>query len=291
MLHADKTKKLTMARPFKSDKIIFEQISDEGLRAYHVGFDQKQFRLMPLVDIIRSVIPEFALGYHAGAAIPINEMVERLKEAAETVYLTEKYKTRGEFGELILHLLLRDFHGTIPLISKIYFEDSYDVPAHGFDGVQISIQGEIKKLWLGESKLYSSGKDGVKELTGDIVKHVTGDYLKKEFTLISRKLPNETPEIEYWRNLMDKHQKLDVVFSNIVIPMVCTYSSKLFDTHNEETKQYFDDFESEIYGLFEHFNKYKPNTYAEIILLLLPVPDKDELNKELDKRLKNMQQI
>ncbi|WP_330558188.1 Hachiman antiphage defense system protein HamA [Acutalibacter sp. 1XD8-33] len=31
---------------------------------------------------------------------------------------------RGEFGELILHLLLRDFKNTIPLISKVYFKDS-----------------------------------------------------------------------------------------------------------------------------------------------------------------------
>ena len=28
-----------MARPFKSDLVIDEQISDVGIRAYHVGFD------------------------------------------------------------------------------------------------------------------------------------------------------------------------------------------------------------------------------------------------------------
>ena len=280
-----------MTRPFKSENVIKEQISIDGLRAYHIGFDQKKFRLQPLVDIIRSVIPEFALGYHAGTSIPMNEVVERLKEAAETVYLTDKYKTRGEFGELILHLLLRDFHNTIPLISKIYFEDAYDVPAHGFDGVQISINGEEKKLWLGESKLYKSGKNGVKDLTDDIRNHVKGDYLRREFTLISRKLPENIPDIEYWRSLMDKHQKLDVIFSSIVIPMVCTYSSSLFSTHNNETEKYFRDFENEIMELFKYFNKHKPDTDVDIILLLLPVPDKDELNAELDKRLKHMQQI
>ena len=280
-----------MTRPFKSETVIHEQISIDGLRAYHIGFDQNEFRLQPLVDIIRSVIPEFALGYHAGKSIPLNEIVERLKEAAETVYLTDKYKTRGEFGELILHLLLRDFHNTIPLISKIYFEDAYDVPAHGFDGVQVTINGDKKKLWLGESKLYKSGKDGVKDLTDDIRNHVKSDYLRREFTLITRKLPEDIPEIQYWRELMDKHQRLDVIFSNIVIPMVCTYNSKLFTKHNNETKEYFEDFEKEIFELFKHFNKHKPDTKVEIILLLLPVPDKDELNSELDKRLKHMQQI
>jgi len=280
-----------MKRPFKTENVLIEQISENMLKAYHVGFDQNQFRLQPLVDIIRNVIPEFSLGYHDGMKIPLTEMVERLKEAAETVYLTEKYEKRGEFGELILHLLLRDFHNTIPLISKIYFEDSYDVPSHGFDGVQITINGEEKKLWLGESKLYTSGKVGVKDLATDIEKHVTGEYLKREFTLISRKLPDEIPEIEYWRNLMDKHQKLDTIFSNIVIPMVCTYSSRLFINHNDNTAEYFDDFINEMNLLYQYFCKHKPDTNVEIILLLLPVPNKDDLTLELHKRLKAMQKI
>lgn len=280
-----------MSRPFKSDLVISEHISDVGLKAYHVGFDKNQFRFEPLVDIIRSVIPEFALGYHCGESIALNEIVERLKEAAETVYLTEKYQTRGEFGELILHLLLRDFHNTIPLISKMYFKDSHNVPAHGFDGVQITIQGEEKKLWLGESKLYKTGKSGIRDLLGDITKHVNENYIRKEFNLISRKLPSSVPEIEYWRTFMDKHQTLDKIFSNIVIPMVCTYNSSLFEAHNDNTNEYFEDFNNECNELFETFNKSKPTSKVEIILLLLPVPDKDALNTELDKRLKSMQAI
>lgn len=278
-------------RPFKSDLIIDEPICEPEFRVYHIGFDESKFRLQPLVDVIRSVIPEFSLGYHCGSNIPMTEIVERLKEAAETVYLTEKYQTRGEFGELILHLLLRDFHNTIPLISKMYFKDSHNVPAHGFDGVQITINGEDKKLWLGESKLYKTGKDGVKDLAKDIVKHVNAEYIRKEFSLISRKLPSEVPEIDYWRNLMDKHQKLDVIFSKIVIPMVCTYNSELFNKHVDNTEDYFEELKAECNELNEIFKNKKPHSDVEIILLLLPVPNKDELNEELDRRLKAMQAI
>lgn len=280
-----------MPRPFKSDLVIQEQIADPFLKAYHVGFDQGQFRLVPLVDIIRNVIPEFSLGYHCGESIPLTSMIEKLKEAAETVYLTDKYKTRGEFGELILHLLLRDFHNTIPLISKMYFKDSHDVPAHGFDGVQVSICGKKKKLWLGESKLYKSGKAGVADLAKDVKKHVNGDYLRREFSLISKKLPNSIPEIEHWRELMDKHQKLDVIFDNIVIPMVCTYNSKVFESHSDETIHYFTEFEAECKTLNDHFKTALPKIDVEIILMLLPVPSKDDLNCQIDKRLKLIQGI
>lgn len=280
-----------MLRPFKSDLIIEEKICNPTLKAYYIGFDQNQFRFQPLVDVIRSVIPEFSLGYHCGDHIPLTEIVERLKEAAKTVYLTEKYQIRGEFGELILHLLLRDFRETIPLISKIYFKDSHNVPAHGFDGVQISINGTEKKLWLGESKLYTSGSAGIRDLADDIKKHVNADYLRREFSLISKKLPNSVPDIEHWRTLMDKHQKLDVIFSSIVIPMVCTYNSDLFNNHKDNTAACLAEFEDECLKLNTLFDRLKGTTNVEIILMLLPVPNKDDLNTELDKRLKSMQSI
>jgi len=280
-----------MKRPFSSDLVITEQISDPFLKAYHVGFDQQKFRLTPLVDVIRNVIPEFSLGYHCGTMIGLTSMVEKLKEAAEIVYMTDKYQKRGEFGELILHLLLRDFRNTIPLISKMYFKDNHDVPAHGFDGVQISIEGSIKKLWLGESKLYKSGEAGISDLLNDIKKHVNEDYIRREFSLISKKLPESIPEIEYWRNLMDKHQRLDVIFDGIVIPMLCTYNSSIFTRHTDNTRQYFIDFENECKELFEKFDNKRPASQVEIILLLLPVPSKDELNNQIHKRLKAIQEI
>lgn len=278
-------------RPFKSELVISEHISTSELRAYHIGFDQNQFRLQPLVNIIRSVIPEFSLGYYCGTEIPLTEMVNRLKEAASTVYDTDKYQRRGEFGELILHLLLRDFHGTIPLVSKIYFKDAVNVNVHGFDGVHVTISGTEKKLWLGESKLYADGSAGIRDLVADIKKHLTADYLRKEFSLISRKLPSDVPEIEHWRGLMDENQKLDTIFKSIVVPMVCTYSSEIFQKHTNECSQYFNDFETECLQLAQEFRNNIPVNNVEIILLLLPVPDKNELNTEIDKRLKAMQNI
>jgi hypothetical protein len=278
-----------VTRPFKSELILEERIAEATFRAFHVGFDQNQFRLQPLVDIIRKVIPEFALGYHAGIQIPLTDMVERLKEAAETVYLTDKYKTRGEFGELILHLLLRDFCDSIPLVSKIYFKDSHNVPAHGFDGVHVTTSD--RKLWLGESKLYLDGKQGVRNLADDLKKHVTADYLRREFALLSRKLPESIPEIEYWRDLMDKHKKLEDIYSGIVVPMVCTYSSPLFKSHSDNTPEYFQAFDAECRGLLAEFESSRIKTSCDVVLMTLPVPCKNELNTELDKRLKAMQNI
>lgn len=278
-----------MPRPFKSELVLEERIHEATFRAYHVGFDENQFRLQPLVDVIRSVIPEFALGYHAGTQVPLTDLVDRLKEAAETVYLTDHYQNRGEFGELILHLLLRDFCGSVPLVSKIYFKDSHNVPAHGFDGVHVTAND--KKLWLGESKLYKTGKEGAAGLADDLKKHVNADYLRREFSLLSRKLPNTIPDIEHWRDLMDKHKRLSDVYAGIVIPMVCTYTSPIFQTHVDSTAKYFADFESDCRKILAEFQNKRIQTSCDVVLMTLPVPCKNELNAELDKRLKHMQNI
>ncbi len=57
---------MSKIRPFKSDLVIDDRISEPFLRTYHVVFDQKQFSLQPLVNINRKVIPESSLGYYCG---------------------------------------------------------------------------------------------------------------------------------------------------------------------------------------------------------------------------------
>jgi len=275
-----------MSRPFNSDLVIEEKISEADFRAYHVGYEQNKFRLQPLVEIICEVIPEFALGYYRDKETPNTQIVSRLREAARRIYGTDDFKNRGEFGELILHLLLRDFHGTVPLISKIYFKDSQNSTVKGFDGVHITIEPGKKKLWLGESKLYTDGVAGVHALAKDLEDHLKADYLRSEFSLIRPKLPADTPEIEYWRNLMDEHNNLDEILNGICVPMVCTYSSKTVKDHNEETQAYLKAFADECRSLKEKFDEKKIKTNVEVLLMLLPIPDKAELVSELDKRLK-----
>lgn len=274
-----------MAKPFNSDLIIEEKISEFDFKAYSVGYEQNKFRLKPLADVICEVIPEFALGYYQGKSTPNTQIVAKLREAARTVYSTNNYESRGEFGELILHLLLRDFHNTIPLVSKIYFKDSQNATVHGFDGVHITIEPGKKKLWLGESKLYTDGMAGIKSLTDDLEKHIDADYLRSEFSLIRHKLPNETPEIEYWRNLMDEHKNLDEILNGICIPMVCTYSSDAVKRHTAVTAAYIESFFEESKKLKLKFDEKKIKTNVEVILMLLPIQEKGELVAELHKRL------
>lgn len=305
--------------PFGSKVIITQHIAEADLKTYFVGFDLGQYRWEPLIDKLLDALVDFAFGYHEGILTNAYNR-EKLREAAKSIYKIEqydpssnadhakyageddfierKYGTRGEFGELILHLLLRDFHDTICLLSKIYFKDADGVPVHGFDAVHIH-EG-TKSLWLGESKLYADGKDGVKELTDDVMKHFKEDYLRREFALITKKRhayvdPNVIPNRDRWFDLIDKDNTLEKILDSVTIPLLCTYTSDIFTKHSsEKTNEFIHDYEVEMRELKKHFddNKGSPiQTDLQVVLLLFPVPSKNDLLKKVHDRLNHLQRI
>ncbi len=310
-----------MSTPFNSEKIITHKINEAELSTFLVGFDiddngDSKYRIKPLIEKLSHVIYEFAFGFHDGETTHNTEILSKLTEAAQSIYkidafqkvkdiyendgsinddLEDKYLRRGEFGELILHLLLRDFHNTIPLLSKIYFKDSFGHTVHGFDSIHI--EKNSKTLWLGESKLYKDGKVGLKALIKDIKEHFKSDYLDSEFLIVSKKLKHfdNIPEKDYWLDLMSKSTKLIDQLHSINIPLLCTYNSKLFTKYSDEKDQSFiDEYIEEMNELkryFEERNDHPLKTKLNIILILFPVQDKEELVKGMHNKLSLLQKL
>lgn len=303
---------------FGANKIIKEHVHNTDLCTYFVGFDltdsgNNEYRINSLIDLLTNVIPEYAFGYKDDISSP--KAVSYLSEAAMAIYsidefqkvrdiyasgkqiedeISDRYLRRGEFGELILHLLLRDFHNTIPLLSKIYFKDSLGTNVHGFDAVHIN--PDEKTLWLGESKIYTDGKAGIRALIEDIKNHITSNYLDSEFAIIKRKIVNVTniPDIEYWQTLINKSTTLRDKFNCITIPLLCVYESKNFTKYNEEVDEFIQDYEKETKELYEFFvdnNDHPLKTKLNIILLLFPVKSKKEIVGRLHRNLSIMQEL
>jgi len=339
---------------FNSEKIITENISNADLKAYIVGFDFNTFRYDHLVGYLLDVLVDFSFGYHTGILKTYDR--RKLVEAAKSIYkisensgknifeeakkkyvdedseyeddIEEKYLKRGEFGEIILHLILRDFIKTVPLISKIHLKDSDGMTVHGFDAIHIgnSIEDSSKKsLYLGESKLYTDGKKGISALVDDIKEHFTNNFLNREFVLVGKKSDNFhkiedyqdkntkeeyeqfLSEKDYWFSELDKLQtgegKMQNLFESVTIPLLCTYTSKVFEENTDETTEKFKkEYEEEIKSLKEVFDKkleelkkaYKNSsepisTNLNVVLMLFPVPSKKELVKRLHVKLHNQQ--
>ncbi|MBP8083138.1 MAG: DUF1837 domain-containing protein [Spirochaetes bacterium] len=350
---------------FNSDNVIIEHVSNADLRAYFVGFDFGKYKYDPLIEKIMSAIVDFSFGFHEGILkaytikeirkaacmvyridlfdpkksecqekYPLNHKTKsgQLKYKDENEWYDKKYADRGEFGELILHLLLRDFLRTQPLVSKIFAKDSPGIPAHGFDSVHIgnSISDKSKKsLFLGESKLKISGEDGIRELLEDIKKHFVKDFLTTpagEFILIGNKKRNFIPldeyvdlntkkeyekyieDRKYWFEKIDNLQNgesLQKLFESVTIPLLCTYSSKVFENHSSvETDEFRKEYREEVdklknlldVGLKKIRDEFKDSgdpisTNLNIVLMLFPVLCKKELVKRLHSKLYHQQNL
>ena len=111
-----------------------------------------------------------------------------IKKAAVTVYTTEKYKKRGEFGELLLHALIREVFNSQPAISKLYFKTSTNETVKGFDAVHVVANDDGLELWLGEVKFYEDIHQAIYAVIPELQSHTDGDWLRREFILIDSKI-------------------------------------------------------------------------------------------------------
>lgn len=311
-----------MQKIFDHANIIECVIDEDELMAFLLRQDinddgEKYFPFKDLAEIIIDVLPEYAFADYEQPIKPELYM-KKVREAARCMYDTSTYKainkyyiegdisfkeeaeearsiSRGEFGEVLLHLLLRDFKGTIPLVSKLYFKDSRGVPAHGFDAVHIS--SEEKILWLGESKLYKGSIKGLTDLIEDLKYHFKKDFLSHEYTIIKKNVSiNNIPNRDYWLDRLSKNSRLEDMIAQVNIPMLCVYNDtsrfkRCLDESIENIAPVFEPKFRELKQYFDKNNDAPLKDKLNIILFLFPVMDKEKFVLELHKRLFYLQQV
>ena len=309
-------------RIFDKKNIIVSKVNEDDLNSFLVDMDsgddgQPYYPIDEWASCIINTIPEYVFAHYENPKIPQTDAVEKLREAARSIYKIKNFdimrrwylehdetakaeiekmseNQRGEFGELLLHLILRDFKGTIPLISKVYFKDSAGVPAHGFDAVHISPDEKI--LWLGESKFYNDGKTGVRNLLKDLTEHFTRDFLNEQFAIIKKNLENNSiPQRDEWIKTLNSCSKLQEKINMINIPMLCTYTHDIYQRFSDFAKDdaitYHETNIRELKQYFDKNNKHRLKERLNVILLLFPVRDKKELVIKLHKKLWHMQSM
>ena len=135
-----------MEKIFDKKNVILIRVDDSDLASFLVDSDindtgDYEWRIKELAEAVINVVPEYVFANHMGGSILQTDIIDAVRESAKALYKVKEYdlmrrycidndqdalielqkggyKNRGEFGELLLHLLLREYKGTIPLISK-----------------------------------------------------------------------------------------------------------------------------------------------------------------------------
>ena len=271
------------------DLVVHDILSIPGLTGASAGYENNKFRNDDLAEYLIEWLPDFALRYSDLEEFNSGNGRRMLRKAAQVVYTSPKYKARGEFGELLLHALLREVFDSEPAISKMYYKTALNDTVKGFDAVHIVDAEDGLELWLGEVKFYNKdGKRAVTDIAKEIVEHTDYDYLKNEFLLIDNKVDAKWPHAESLRDLISKRKSLDEVFERVCIPALITYESKCVAEHKKVSGSFRHEICAELRELHKTFtNKTSPN--VRIHLFLVPLERKSDLIQVLDKKLKGMQ--
>lgn len=282
-----------------------------------------QYAYDNFADVFSENVLEYAFAY---AQIPPAQITRKLREAAQSMiklhdvqklrsYFTEDvpeedwdadflrwYEKKGIFGEVILHLFLKEFKDTIPLISKLYFKDSFAQEAKGFDSVHVSANGET--LWLGETKFYRTWKKhgvvkgGIDELVEDLKKHFSKDYLSEQYVIIKRGLETEYehPQRAAWIEKLNKPILLKDVFQYIRIPLLCVYEDGIAQDYLQPITEAAKDagiiaHTTTVRDYYNSINTFPHKDQIETLLILMPIEAKRKIVKCMLEKIWHLQNI
>jgi uncharacterized protein DUF1837 len=279
-----------LPRPSFFKVVIHEPDTSPALTGLCAGYESRVWRASALADHLTESLPEFCLTHRELELINPANAVQLLRESARRVYQTRRFENRGEFGELLLHCILKEVLRTESAICKIYYKDSANNTVKGFDAVHVAPSGNQLELWLGEAKLHESINTALASAQEDLRTHTTSNYLRAEFLAITGKIDPTWPHADRLRLLIDPRTSLDQVFDVLCIPVLLTYDGGTTANHDCWTDQYFDELEAEFRVIYDRFAAGDLPSIA-VHLILIPLKTKADLLRELDQRLRSWQTI
>lgn len=262
-----------------------------GLLGLCANYESERWRAAEFADHLFDYLPEFALEYSELERFDAGTGRRQLRKAAQLLYGSDKYKARGEFGELLLHAACREIYTSEPAISKIFFKGSVNETVHGFDSVHVVATDDELELLVGEVKFYGDISSAMSAVTAELEEHLEADWLRDECMLITNRLDSAWPHAERLRQMISERQTLDRVFAAIRTPVLLTYNSDCVGNHNSEADPYPEDFIAELRGIHERFASRDLPTRVIVDLVLVPLLDKADFVKALHDKLKAMQAI
>ena len=134
---------------------------------YCAGFELGEWRSSQFAFHLAEWLPDYAL-IEEELRVNHANMLLKFNQAAIRVYTSEKYKKRGEAGEIALHAVCRDFFQTIPISPRVFYKSASNDLVKAFDMVHAG------SLWTGLSSFgwgnRSSGKGRVRDCGCDKVR-------------------------------------------------------------------------------------------------------------------------
>lgn len=260
-------------------------------------FEEGRWRRDHFINFILNNIGETALSEEERQkALGVN-FYGALTNAISRLRIVDNDKGKGgEIAEIILYGIMRQYYNALPVVPKIFYKQNDKDNAKGADSVHICLEDNgAFSLWLGEAKFFNSIDDDrldnpVKSVLNSLENHM----LRKETSIISNikdlELLIKSKElVDEIKVVLHQDTTIDKIRSLLHIPILLLHECSI----TAEAHELSDEFKNKILEkhrncAINYFNKLdKKNALREspiykideirFHLILLPVPDKDEI--------------
>ncbi len=234
-------------------------------------------------------LPDYALAEDE-LAVNHGNIYVRLQQAAVRVYTSEKYKKRGEAGEITLHAICRDFFGTIPISNRVFYKSASNDVVKAFDLVHARlVDGEPVEVWLGESKLYTDPIEAVDDAIISMKSHLDAGFLENEKMLLGPQIPKSTPRYAEVMQIFQSQASLDQLLGNAVFVVLIAANSNAASAAKEHNPDYLSEVVVEMNKQVAKLAKQNAFVNLKIVAIFVPLATKDALVHAFDGRLKGLQ--
>ena len=257
------------------------------LRSLCAGFDLGEWRRRDLITHLLNWLPGFCLTEREFTTRLMTEPATIMGQAAQRLYTTEKYKRRGEIGELLLHIACRQIFETVPVVCKLVYKSAYNDTVKGFDMVHmVPADNELgAEIWLGESKFYLDPVAAIREAYKSVVDHLDPKFLRQEKSLIADKIPDDLPNRDAVAQAFSDQERLQTLIENGVFPILIAYDSNAVREYGSD-EAYIDALVKELVPIKEFAKNASLPHPITVQLLAIPLGDKGDFQDEFDRRLR-----
>lgn len=256
---------------------------------YCAGFELGKWRSKGLADHLVEWLPEYALPEDE-LELNHGNAYQKLKEAAVRVYTSNKYKNRGEVGEIALHAVCREFFGTIPISPRVFYKSASNDVVKSFDLVHARVKLDgAPEIWLGESKLYEDSTAGITEAIKSVRAHLTQGFLENQKLVLGPQIPKTLPNFEELRRIFRSQTSLDELLNSAVFVIGILGNSVALGAAKSFNAPYPQAVLRELDTLSRKLAESGLVAKVRTLLVYVPLSTKTKLLDAFDKRLKGLQ--
>lgn len=251
--------------------------------SYHLTYESGIYRQSDLVKIIRDTVLHFALTPQELAQINAETLAKLQTRAWKRISDRPKEK-KGDYGELLLFLILEVFYPARKVITKVRLRSSLKDEIKGYDCAHFSIDNGDICLWLGEAKFHQDFNSAIFKAIESINDHMSDRALKDELTILES---NNTEIQEDERQMLEEYLNSGISLDKMKfkIPILLTFDTKIVGNHKDVCEAFTAELSTELEGRYRQIDgkSITIKNNVELHFILVPLQAVREIKEQLEK--------